>query len=352
MPTFSEANLLTFTQNLFLAGRVPADEADTVARSLVDANLCGHDSHGVIRVIQYLDGVADGRLKPGAPFTILNETPAVLVVDGGWGLGQVQAYRLLDRLIAKAKDIGLAAGTLRDCGHIGRLGEYAEAAAAQGMAFLATVNAHGHGRRVAPPGGTEARISTNPLCIGAPTQGDPVILDIGTSVCAEGKVRVLFNKKQPAPAGWLLDAQGQPTTDPSVLYTEPRGSILPLGGPQAYKGFGIALLLDMLAGGLSGGPCSNPKATIYGGNAVLFVVFHVDQFAGASHFLQEVTELADNVRACPRAAGVSEIVLPGDPERQERARRQTTGITLDDGTWGQLTALAQKLGVTPPTARG
>src|SRR5581483_6893819 len=111
-------------------------------------------------------------------------------------------------------------GTLKQCAHIGRLGEYAEAAAAQRMAFIATVNSHGHGRRVAPPGGTEGRISTNPLCLGAPTAGAPVVLDIGTSVCAEGKVRVHFNKRQPVPEGWLLDSQGQPTTDPGVLYKE------------------------------------------------------------------------------------------------------------------------------------
>src|SRR5207248_2405619 len=141
--------------------------------------------------------------------------------------------------------VGLAAGTLKHCGHIGRLGEYAEAVASHGMAFLATVNNHGFGRAVAPPGGTEGRIGTNPLCLAAPTKGQPVILDIGTSVCAEGKVRVCFNKGLPAPDGWLLDSKGQPTTDPGVLYHDPRGTIQPLGGTQAYKGFGIGLLLDM-----------------------------------------------------------------------------------------------------------
>jgi uncharacterized oxidoreductase len=255
----------------------------------------------------------------------------------------------LHRLIAKARAVGLAAGTLMQCGHIGRLGEYAEAAAALKMAFLGTVNAHGHGLRVAPPGGIQPRISTNPLCMGVPADGDPVVLDIGTSVCAEGKVRVLFNKGQQAPPGWLLDNCGQPTTDPGVLYREPRGSILPLGGPQAYKGFGIGLLLDMLAAGLSGGPCSNPSSTIYGGNAVLFVVLDIDHFAGAEHFLRETGGLVDNVRSCPRAEGVSEIQLPGDPERKELARRQKDGIVLDDGTWAQLKELALRWKVALPS---
>src|SRR5207247_1828817 len=155
-----------------------------------------------------------------------------------------------------------------------------------------------------------------------PTRGEPIILDIGTSVCAEGKVRVAFNKGKPAPEGWLLDAQGQPTTDPGVLYKDPRGSILPLGGPQAYKGFGIGLLLDMFAGGLSGAPCSKPTAPNLVANAVLFIVLDISQFAGAQHFLSEVSELAQSVRTCPRAEGIKEILLPGDPERREKARRR------------------------------
>jgi uncharacterized oxidoreductase len=348
VPTLAADALKAFVDALFRAGGVPPDEATRVAASLVDANLCGHDSHGVIRTVQYLDAIADGRLKPGTPFTVERQTAAVLVASGGWGLGQVQAHRLLDRLVPRAQALGLAAGTLRHCGHIGRLGEYAEAAARQHMALIASVNNHGFGRGVAPPGGTEARIGTNPLCIGVPTGGDPVVLDIGTSIVAEGKVRVAFNKGQQVPPGWLLDPQGRPTSDPGVLYREPRGSILPLGGTQAYKGFGIGLLLDMLVGGLSGAPCSTPGAPNLSGNAVLFVVLDVSQFTGADHFLREVTGLAQHVRSCPRAEGCAEILLPGDPERREAARRRQHGIPLDDGTWAQLVKKAQALNVPLP----
>lgn len=348
MPTLSADALFTFARSLFHA-KLPPDEAEVVARSLVDSNLAGHDSHGVIRIMQYLKAVEAGNLKPGATFTVVNETPAVLVADGNKGFGQVQAHRLLDRLIPMARKVGLAAGTLKHCGHIGRLGEYAEKATAHRLAFLGTVNGHGYARPVAPPGGREARIGTNPLCIGAPTLSDPVILDIGTSVCAEGKVRVCYNKGQPTPPGWLLDAEGKPTTDPRVLYHEPRGTILPLGGAQAYKGFGIALLLDMFAGGLSGGPCARPGYPLLGANAVFFLVIDMDRFAGAEHFLREVTDLAEAVRTCPRTEGVAEIMVPGDPERRERAKRRMTGIPLDDGTWKQLTELAVNVGVTLPT---
>jgi uncharacterized oxidoreductase len=238
---------------------------------------------------------------------------------------------------------------LKQCGHIGRLGEYAETATAAGFAFLATVNNHGYGRAVAPPGGTAGRIGTNPLCLGVPTAAEPVILDIGTSVCAEGKVRVSFNKGIPVPPGWLLDAEGRPTTDPGVLYREPRGTILPLGGTQAYKGFGLGLLLDMLAGGLSGAPCSRPEIGPRTANGVFFLLLDPASFAGADHFRKEVTTLAENVRSSPPAPGGNDITLPGDPERRARAARSRDGVPLDEGTWGQLTDLARRLKVTIPT---
>src|SRR5262249_40997816 len=153
---------------------------------------------------------------------------------------------------------------------------------------IAMANGHGTGRGVAPPGGTAGRIDTNPLCIGAPTPEDPIVLDIGTSIVAGGKVQVALNKGERVPEGWLQDAQGRPTTDPAVLFRQPYGTLLPLGGPQAYKGFGIGLLIDMFAGGLSGAPCSRPEARRPLGNAVLFLALNIDLFAGAEHFLREV----------------------------------------------------------------
>ncbi len=349
MPTYPASTWTDFAQRMFEAVGLPEEEANRVATSLVDANLCGHDSHGLIRINQYIDAVRDGRLVPGAEFKVVKETAGILVVDGGKGLGQVQAHRLLQRLIPRAQALGLAAGTLKHTGHIGRLGEYGEVAAEHDMALFATVNNHGFGRAVAPPGGKEARIATNPLCLSVPTDGEPVVLDIGTSVVAEGKVRVCYNKGVQTPPGWLLDPEGNPTTDPGVLYKEPRGSILPLGAPgSGYKGFGIGLLLDMFVGGFSGAPCSTPGAPNLSANAVFFLLLDISQFAGKEHFLREVTGLAGNVRNTPRSEGVPEIVLPGDPERNTKAARLKSGITVDDGTWGQLTHLAEKLKVQVP----
>jgi uncharacterized oxidoreductase len=350
MPTIHAKDLLGFVRSLFEAGSVPTDEAVIVAASLVDANLCGHDSHGVLRIPHYLGAIRDGLFCPGQPLVVIKETPALLVANGQWNLGQVQANRLLEKLVPKARQAGLAAGTLRQCGHVGRLGEYAEAAARQGLALIALANGHGMGRGVAPPGGIAGRIDTNPLCLGAPTAGDPIVLDMGTSIVAAGKVQAALNRGERVPEGWLQDAQGQPTTDPATLFRQPYGTLLPLGGPQAYKGFGIGLLIDMFAGGLSGAPCSRPEARRPLGNAVLFIAIDVASFAGAAHFLREVGDLADAVRNCPRAEGVKEILAPGDLERRQRARRQTEGIALDVGTWIQLTELAKQLQVPiPPT---
>lgn len=346
MPTFTADALFTLSSRMFQAAGVPKADAEVVAKSLVDANLCGHDSHGVMRVPQYIEFIKKGTYKVDVPLTVLSETPAVVAADAGWNLGQVQAYRLLDKLIPKAKALGIAAGTLRNCGHIGRLGEYAEAAAREKMAFFSAVNSHGSGRRVAPPGGTEGRISTNPICMGAPTSTDPVVLDFGTSAAAEGKVRVNFQKKEACPEGWLLDSKGLPTSDASVLYNEPRGTILPFGGQQAYKGFGLGLLLDLLCGGLSGGPCSNPKYPLAGqGNTVVFALFNPALFGGVDHFLSESDSLTAFVRSCPTTEGVKSITLPGDPERNTKAKRQVEGITIADGTWELVVKAAKELNV-------
>lgn len=345
MPIFAHSPLTEFVSSLFAAAGVPTENAALVASSLVDANLCGHDSHGVMRVPQYLGFLQSGQYKADAPFTVLNETPAVVAADGGWGLGQVQAFRLLNKLIPKAKALGVASGTLRNCGHIGRLGEYAEAAAKEKLAFLAMVNSHGAGRRVAPPGGTQGRIGTNPICFGTPTSGDPVILDFGTSAVAEGKVRVHFQKGEPVPAGWLLDSDGNPTTDPAKLYATPSGSIVPFGGPQAYKGFGLGLLIDLLCGGLSGGRCANPNDPMAGiGNAVVFAAFDPQAFGGVDHFLGQTDGLTEFVRGTPTTPGQT-ITLPGDPERRTKAERLKSGISIPDGTWKLIADAATKLGV-------
>jgi uncharacterized oxidoreductase len=349
MHSIAASTLIEFATDLLAGSGVPRGDAQVVATSLVGANLRGHDSHGVMRVLQYVEFIERGEIRMGVDLRVVQETPALVVCDGQWGLGQVQSHRLLDLLAPKARALGVAIGAARNCGHIGRLGEYAERAASDGLMLMATVNNCGGWQRVAPPGGIEPRLSTNPFCASIPTdQAEmPIVVDFGTSVVAEGKVRGYYISGKPVPEGWLLDHEGRPTTDPAVLYESPQGTILPLGGAQSYKGFGLGLILELWAGGLSGGRCSGPDARPVGGNNVFFALFSPEQFAGTESVCRPATQLAEFIRATPRVPGVDAILLPGDPERIALAERSVHGIPIDENLRNKLVQLAQRLGVTP-----
>jgi uncharacterized oxidoreductase len=348
MPTLKPAALESFAAQLLQAGGCSAADAKLVAASLVDANLKGYDSHGVMRVPYYVQAIKDGEVAPGAELSILDEGPSRVVADGNWGLGQVQAMRLIERLIAKARSGGLGLGTMTHSGHIGRLGEYCEKTAAQGLVSMLMVNSHGGAVRVAPPGGKAPRLSTNPLAIGVPNGEAPLVLDFSTSATAEGKVRVKKIAGQPCPEGWLIDNEGRPTTDPNTLYGNPPGAILPMGGAQAYKGFGLGLMIEILTGALSGGNCAKTVPSPKKGNCVFILLIDPARFGGMDCFQSEVTQLVDYVRSCPRVEGVSEIVLPGDPERRLAAQRMRDGIYLDDENWKALVKLSEQFGIKAP----
>ncbi len=354
MPHITASDLTDFGTRLLVAVGVPRDDAAVVASSLIGANLRGHDSHGVMRLLQYIGFVERGEIRIGVDLEIEQETPALVVCNGQWGFGQIQAYRLLDLIFPKARALGVAVGAARECGHIGRLGEYAERAAAEGFTLMATVNNCGGWQRVAPPGGIEPRLGTNPFCAAVPTNDPdaPIVVDFSTSVVAEGKIRSHYISQRAVPNGWLLDHKGQPTTDPAVLYEPPMGTILPLGGAQSYKGFGLGLILELWAGGLSGGPCSQPEPRPKGGNNVVFVALDPAQFAGKEFIMGQATNLVDFIRATPRTPGVDTIVLPGDPERRTLEQRLRHGIPLDPRLWSQLSELAVRLGVDFADANG
>jgi len=348
MPTYSADALRQFAADLFIAAGLPEAEASVIAGSLVEANLQGHDSHGVMRIRDYIRQVKKGELVPGVELLIKSETAAILAADAQFGFGQIQAGRLMERLMKKAESAGAATGTLMRCGHIGRLGEWVEMAAARGYAALITVNDNGSFRVVAPPGGTEPQISTNPIAIGAPTGNGPMVLDISTSVVANGKVRLALAEGVPCPDGWLLDGDGNPTNDPNVRREDPCGTILPLGGEQAgYKGFGLGLMLDILVGGLTGG-YSPPQEDAPGCNNVLAIVWNPHQFAGSEHFLQQADKLIASIRGSRRKAGVDQIRLPGDRSGEVRQQRIQSGVPFDEGNWQRLVKTANELGVKIP----
>ncbi len=348
MPTLSPAALQTFAQNLLLAGGASAEEATVTARSLVDSNMRGYDSHGVMRLPYYIQAIQDGEVISGAPLTVISEGPSRVVADANWGVGQVQAVRLLKLLAAKAHQAGQAIGTMTHCGHVGRLGEYCELAAAEGLVSMLMVNSHGAAVRVAPPGGTSPRLSTNPLAIGVPHKDSPLVLDFSTSATAEGKVRVKKIAGEKCPEGWLLDNTGKPTTDPNTLYGNPPGSILPMGGNQGYKGFGLGLMIEIFTGAISGGVTARPELYPKKGNCVFMMLIDPGLFGGAEHFRAEVEQLVAYIRNCPRMDGCDEIMLPGDPERKLFERRKAAGLSLDAENWNALVAAGQKLNVAAP----
>ena len=349
MPVLQETQLLEFGGSLLAAGGANEKEAAVVGRSLVQANLRGHDSHGVMRIPFYIKQVQDGKLNAGSTLQVAHETSGTLVGDGNWGFGQVLSRDLMERLIEKAGEAGIASGSLRQSAHIGRLGEYAEMAAEKNMSAIICANTHGAAQRVAPVGGKRPRLGTNPICIGMPGgKNGPFVLDFGTSATAEGKVRVKKIAGEKVPDGWVLDPDGNPTNDPNQLYGDPPGTILPMGGDQAYKGFGLSFMIEMLCGALSGGQCAYPNPPAPVGNAAFFIVINPSQYAGFEHLKTEVENLEEYVRTVPRIDGVDEVLLPGDPERRVMATRQESGIPLDDGNWNALLSLASELGVTPP----
>ena len=347
-----DADSLTQLAELLLqAVKVPKDEAARCARSLVDANLTGYDSHGMMRIPFYVQMIENGEIDLSAKIEVVRESPTSVVANANWVLGQSAGFWLADQLIEKAKTSGMAIGTMYRAGHIGRLGEYCELAAAEGLVTQAMVNTHGAINRVAPPGGTQPRLGTNPIAFGVPNGNAPLILDFSTSATAEGKVRVKSIAGEPCPEGWLVDNQGHSTTDPNSLYATPPGSILPFGGTQMYKGFGLGLMVDIFSGALSGGLCSRAKAETQKGNCVFMQMINPEHFGGAEHFASEVQGLTEFVKSCPTVSESYEITLPGDPERRVKQRKLERGIEFDDGNWAKLVDLAQRLCVPVPPTR-
>jgi uncharacterized oxidoreductase len=240
---------------------------------------------------------------------------------------------------------GIGAVTVRNCCHTGRIGTYTELAAEAGLVGIAMTNASGAGQLVAPLGGAARRLSTNPISIAAPSGGEfPLLLDMATSVAPEGKVRAAYQAGRPTPEGWMLDARGQPTTNPNDFYSDPPAVLLPLGGPVAHKGYALAVMIDILAGALSGAGCCRPNAQ-YTGDGMLAIAIDVGRFTPLADFERHVVELAHYLKECPKAPGVEEIHLPGETEWRKRRERKRDGILIEDGSWKLIEAACRRFGV-------
>lgn len=329
------------TRAIFEAAGSAPDEASKVAARLVEANLCGHDSHGIIRVLQYVTFIKSGKLVPNQTAEVVRDTGAVAILDGRLGFGQIVAEQAMSFAIDKAKRFGIGMAGLRRASHVGRLADWAIMATDQGQAAVILCNGIGHRMLVAPHGGRDARGSTNPFAIAMPTGdgGEPIVLDFATSAIAEGKVRVASNRGVQVPDDCLLDAEGRPTRDPNVMYTEPFGAMLPFGGALGgHKGGGLWVMCDLLAGALSGGGCSHQpdRADPSFTNNLIAIAIAPELFAEPDGMLAEVRRYGEFIKSSRPRTPEGRVMLPGDPERLSRERRLAEGIPVEDATWEQL----------------
>jgi LDH2 family malate/lactate/ureidoglycolate dehydrogenase len=343
VPTISEQQALDMLERIYLAKGASAAEARTVARHQVQANLAGHDSHGLIHVMRYVDQIDRGHIVLGAPFEVERETATTGVINGNWGFGFVVTERAMGMAIDKARQSGVGAMTVRHQSHVGRLGGYATMAAEAGMIAMMMADSGLGPKSVTPFGGRESRLGTNPLCFAVPTaSGGPVLLDMATSAVAAGKLRLARNRGESIPQGWILDSQGRPTTDPNDYYEG--GTVLPLGGDQGHKGYGLSFVVEVLCGLLTGlGFGVDPEGRHNDG--IFLAVFDVEQFHDGGLFRRSVADFIDYLKQTPLAEGFSEVQYPGEYEYRTTQRRRLEGIEVDEATWRELTALTDKLGL-------
>ncbi|MBS0559304.1 MAG: malate/lactate/ureidoglycolate dehydrogenase [Proteobacteria bacterium] len=341
--------LADFAAALFAAAGSHATEARIVADHLVEANLVGHDSHGVIRVPKYLDWVADGGLVPNRSARLVVDAGALAAVDGDFGYGQVIGRQAMAIAAERARVHGMAAVGIRNSGHLGRIGAWPEQLAEAGLVSVHFVNTSGFGILVAPFGGSDRRLSANPVAAGAPGPDGPIVLDIATSMTAEGKIQVARNKGERLPPGQVLDGKGNPTNEPAEFYRDPPGAILPFGG---HKGSGLSLFCEILAGSLTGGGSSHPRNPTAWRlvNNMLTIAFDPARLGADGGFAADVARLAEWVRASRPAQAGGDVLLPGEIERRMKAERSAAGIPLDPETCRQLAAAAARAGVAVPAA--
>ncbi len=356
------AGLAAYGARLLEAGGCAADEARRVADRLIAANLTGHDSHGVARIPRYVGMIESGLVVPGRHVATVTDGGSFVLLEGGAGFGQTLGEEAVAIGCERAKEGGIAVVGLRNSGHLGRIGDWAEQAAEAGLISIHLVNVRGRSI-VAPFGTPDRRMSTSPFCIGVPwTDKPPLILDFATSMVAEGKVMVAAAGGPGLPEGALVSPEGLPTTDPVALYgpsvADPAPD--PMLGPGAlavfggHKGSGLNFMIEMLAGALTGGGVNRtlkdedvkPFA-----NSMLSIYLDPDRFAGRAAFEAQVSDYADYVRSARPAPGHAAVLLPGDKERGLRAERERSGLPLAPGTWKSLVELGRRLGVEPGELR-
>jgi LDH2 family malate/lactate/ureidoglycolate dehydrogenase len=316
---------------IFVAAGATRENAEAVTAALIGANLAGHDSHGVIRIPSYIEEIRNGRLQPAATPRVVQETPSTAVVDGAQTFGQLGAKLTAATAARKASEVGLGAATARGCFHTGRIGEWTELGANQGyITFAAAANADGALRTVAPFGGKQVNLGTNPCSWAIPRPGGkpPILLDYATSAAARGKLLVARAAGRPVPDGWIVDREGQPTTDAEDFFTG--GMLLPFGG---HKGYALSAVVEMLAVGLSGGQRVAPGQ---GASTIFVICIDPQAFQLEADFYESVEGIAARLAATPPADGVEAVPL----WRRKRGARSPVSRRI----WGSRTRRSGRVG--------
>lgn len=357
MPTIASDKLEDVCRQIALARGSDAAEAELVATNLVAANLTGHDSHGVGMLPRYIKASFTGELAINSHAEVVTDQGVILQIDGHAGYGQVIGHEAMEMGIERARMFGLCVMTIRNSFHLCRIGAWGEQCAAAGMVSMHHVNVVGHPGMVAPFRGSDARYATNPYCAVLPATANnpPTVLDFATSEVAAGKVRVAKNKGVQMAPGALIDSKGQQTTDPWVLYNEPKGAIGPFGGLEAgHKGYGMAVMNEMLAGVLSGGQTCRPETDHEDDvilNGMLSVIINPAKMVDMQAFEAEIDATIAHVKESPAANPDAPVLVPGDPERLTRAERGAQGVPVDDETWREMLEAGISVGIAEEDLR-
>lgn len=336
MLLFTADALRSAATEIFTAAGSTAEPTRILVEHLIDANLAGHDSHGVLRIPSYVKLMKDGRIQPNNRPFIARETTVSAVVDGNQTFGQVSARFGAEVAITRAKQAGVAVVGIVRCNHIGRLGTYSSLAAAEGIFFMVTTG--GLGKSVAPYGGRRGAFGTNPFSFGFPAGSRPdVMIDFATSTIAGGKVMVARAKHEPVPPNSLIDGDGNPTTDPNAYFAG--GALLPFGG---HKGSALAALSSLLATALV------PVADYPGGSGTFMLAIDGGIFHDVAAVENATDAAISRVKEVPPAPGFAEVLTPGEPEVRAAERRKVEGIPVAEDTWAEIVSTAASLGVRLP----
>ncbi|HIG39633.1 MAG: malate/lactate/ureidoglycolate dehydrogenase [bacterium] len=342
----NHAKLTQFVKVVCIAAGSPEAEATAVATHLVEANLKGHDSHGVGMLPIYIRNIKMGFCIPHQHAEIESENGPCIIVDGKLGFGQVVGPEAMDMGLKVAREHGVAVVALKNAHHLGRIGTHAEHVVKEGFISMHYANVVGHDPQVAPFGGTRPRLGTNPFCCAIPVEGgNPVILDMATSAIAAGKVRVARNSGLQVPEGCLIDHEGNETTDPNVVVQDPPGAQTHFG---KHKGFGLAFICELLAGALTGAwsvqPGNERQGTVV--NHMLTFILNPEVVGDKEKFTSETLALIDWVKSSPAAKEIDSVLIPGEPERIAKADRETNGISIDEVSWEGLLATAEAVEIS------